>query len=125
MAIFHITTTADWSAAQATRSYRLSTRSRSLDDVGFIHCSNAHQVTGVANAIYRGVHGLVLLVIAPERVTAPIREESPDGSEGSARFPHIYGPLNVDAVVEVGEFEPSSDGTFELPPTIRKGTSGL
>jgi uncharacterized protein (DUF952 family) len=87
--------------------------------VGFIHCSKAHQVSGVANAVYAGVHGLVLLVIDPERVTAPIREESPDGSDGNERYPHIYGPLNVDAVLEVVEFEPSSDGTFELPRKLR------
>jgi glutathione S-transferase len=123
VAIFHITANEDWGAARAGGSYRLSTRGQSLDDVGFIHCSKVHQVTGVANAVYRGVHGLVLLVIDPQRVTAPIREESPNGSDGTERYPHIYGPLNVEAVVEVVKFEPSSDGTFELPPNIRDQAS--
>ena len=115
--IFHVTAAADWRAAQTTGTYRLSTRGQTLDDVGFIHASYAHQVTRVANAIYSGVPGLVLLVIDRQRVTAPIRDESP--ARGSERYPHIYGPLNLDAVIEVLPFEPSADGTFTLPETLR------
>jgi uncharacterized protein (DUF952 family) len=111
--IYHVTSDADWRAALPTGHYRWSTRGRSLDDVGFIHCSYAEQVTRVANAIYLGVHGLVLLVIDPSRLTSPVRDEAPDKSEET--FPHIYGPLNTHAVVEVRPFEPSHDGSFELP----------
>jgi uncharacterized protein (DUF952 family) len=110
--IFHVTAAADWCAALPTGAYRLSTRGHSLDDVGFIHCSYADQVTRVANAIYRGVHGLVLLVIDPARLCSPVHDEAPGDSE--EKFPHIYGPLNTDAVVEVRPFEPSADGTFLL-----------
>ncbi len=111
--LFHITAAADWSRARATGAYRLSTRGLSLDDVGFIHCSYLEQVTNVANAIYPGVHGLVLLAIDPQRLTAPVREETIADSQ--ERFPHIYGPLNIDAVVEVVALEPSADGSFQLP----------
>ncbi len=63
--IFHITRSRDWAEAQLAGSYRLSTRDRTLEEVGFIHCSYAHQVAGVANAVYRGERDLVLLEIDP------------------------------------------------------------
>src|SRR5947209_3964899 len=97
--IFHIAAASDWYAAQAIGAYRISTRDRSLDEVGFIHASYARQIVGVANAFYAGVHGLVLLKIDRQRLRAPVRDERPPGSD--QKFPHIYGPLNVDAVIEV------------------------
>jgi uncharacterized protein (DUF952 family) len=110
--IFHVTAADDWSAAQRAGVYRLSTRGQSLDEVGFIHCSYADQVTRVANAIYRGVHGLVLLEIDPAGLTAEVRVEAL--GDGDEKFPHIYGPLNTDAVVAVVAFEPTANGHFEL-----------
>jgi uncharacterized protein (DUF952 family) len=129
--LYHITPGAEWAAAQASGEYRLSTRGKTLAEEGFIHCSHAHQVVSVADAIYRGTTGLVLLVIDPAAVRAEIREEAlgrvGPGPGGGAdrlagageRFPHIYGPLNVDAVVDVLPFEPTADGSFELPASLR------
>ena len=114
--VFHVTAAEDWRVAQATGEYRLSTRGKTLDQVGFIHCSNVDQVTRVANLIYRGEHSLVLLAISRERVVAPIRDEpTPSGEE---RFPHVYGPLNLDAVVATIPFEPNVDGSFSLPEAL-------
>lgn len=81
-----------------------------LDEVGFIHCSFADQVDGVARAVFAGADGLVLITIDPSLVKAEVRYENLEG--GSELFPHIYGPLNVDAVVEVRAYEsqPRSDG---------------
>ena len=65
----------------------------------------------------------MLLCIDDARVRPEIRYEAP--SEGSPdRFPHIYGPLNVDAVVKELPFEPQADGTFELPAGISPKTGG-
>jgi len=61
---------------------------------------------------------LVLLCIDRERVAAPVREENLEG--GADQFPHIYGPLNPDAVYQVINFVPGSDGLFELPAELRK-----
>jgi uncharacterized protein (DUF952 family) len=115
--LYHITPGAEWAAAQAPGEYRLSTRGKTLAEEGFIHCSHAHQVARVADAIFRGTRGLVLLVIDPAAVRAEIREEAL--GDGGERFPHIYGPLNVDAVVDVLPLEPSADGSFELPAVLR------
>jgi uncharacterized protein (DUF952 family) len=95
--IFHVTRADDWRAAQARGAYRISTRDRSLEEEGFIHCSYAHQLAHVVSTYFRDVEGLLVLVIDPQRVNAEIRQESAGGDE---RFPHIYGPLNLDAVIE-------------------------
>lgn len=113
--IFHITRAQDWQAARRSGSYVLSTRDRTLQEVGFIHCSYPHQVAGVANLLYRGEHDLVLLVIDPERLSAPVRVEPPAPGVQEA-YPHIYGPLNADAVVDVLAYEPEPDGSFAPPP---------
>lgn len=108
--ILHITHGTDWQAARGAGEYRLDT----LDTEGFIHCSTPEQVLGPANEYYAGQQGLVLLVIDPARLTAALVYE--DLNESGVDFPHIYGPLNLDAVTAVVPFEPLPDGTFKLPP---------
>ena len=101
--IFHVTRADDWRAAQAGGTYRNSTRDKTLDEEGFIHCSYAHQVAHVVATYFRDVDGLLVLVIDPQRVNSEIRVESAGGDEC---FPHIYGPLNLDAVIEAREVMP-------------------
>jgi uncharacterized protein (DUF952 family) len=108
--ILHITSRADWEGAQLLGDYRLDT----LATEGFIHCSTPNQVLGPANAIYRGRGDLVLLVIDPTLLAADLVYE--DCYEAGEAFPHIYGPLNLDAVSRVVPFPPLPDGTFNLPP---------
>ncbi len=67
---------------------------------------------GTANLLFRGQRDLVLLVINGDRVTAPIKYE--DAGNGQI-FPHVYGPINLDAVVGMREFAPDADGTFSPP----------
>ena len=105
--IFHIAEADAWIDARRTGAYRESTLGKSLDDVGFIHCSFRHQVEAVANRAYGGREHLVLLVIDPAKVTAEIRTENLDG--GADPYPHIYGPLNVDAVSEALPYPPEPD----------------
>jgi len=107
--ILHITHRSDWEAAQATGEYRAD----SLAAEGFIHCSTVGQVLGPANEFYRGQDDLVLLVIDPARLAAELVYE--DSYHIGTAFPHIYGPLNLDAVTSVVPFPPLADGTFELP----------
>ncbi|MEY2470756.1 MAG: hypothetical protein QOK28_85 [Actinomycetota bacterium] len=95
--IFHITAAADWYAAAATGVYTGSTRGKTLADVGFIHCSYEHQVQPTAQLVYGdATEDLVLLTIDPALVGPPIKVED--------EFPHIYGPLTVDAVIAVTPF---------------------
>jgi uncharacterized protein (DUF952 family) len=109
MVIFHITQRKDWDDAQIIGSYRAD----SLSTHGFIHCSTREQYIRVANARFHGKAELVLLLIDPEKVNQEICYENLEG--GTALFPHIYGPLNIDAVVKVLEFQPLENGDFIEP----------
>ncbi len=116
--IYHITLHTDWKAAQKSGDYRPA----SLESEGFIHCSTYLQAAPVANAFYSGQTGLVLLVIDPKRLSAklqwdppahPAPEKAPVELHGE--FPHIYGALNLDAVVDVRDFASNADGVFIFP----------
>jgi uncharacterized protein (DUF952 family) len=102
--IYHLAAAADWERAREEGEYRLSTLGMTLEEVGFIHCSRAGQVAGVAERYYRGQTGLVLLEIDEDLVGPEVRYETAPGTE--ERFPHIYGPLNTTAVVTAQPFTP-------------------
>jgi uroporphyrinogen-III synthase len=106
--LFHITEATAAEAARASGSYA----DESLAAEGFIHCSFRHQVAGVANAVFAGRTGLVLLEIDRSLVAAPVRIEGPEPD--GPRFPHVYGPIEWDAVVAVHGFVEGPNG-FEAP----------
>jgi uncharacterized protein (DUF952 family) len=108
--IYHIAYPTDWEQAQSDAEYRISTRGRTLEQQGFIHAGTANQVAPVANAIYGHDRDLVVLVIDEERVGSEIVYELVSGWDEP--FPHIYGPLNIDAVVDTRPLEPTADGRF-------------
>jgi uncharacterized protein (DUF952 family) len=108
--ILHATSRIAWSDAQKRGEYTAA----SLAGQGFIHCSKVDQILRVANFIYAGQHGLVLLVIEPALLTSELRWE-PGVDLAIQLFPHIYGPVNLDAIVDVLAFEPGTDGRFHLP----------
>jgi uncharacterized protein (DUF952 family) len=104
--ILHLTPRARWEQAVADGEYRGDT----LATEGFIHCSTPEQLSWVAETFYKAQAGLVVLRIDPEKLTPPLRWESPPGSE--ERFPHVYGPFNPDAVAGV---VPLEDALSERP----------
>ena len=81
----------------------------SLFAEGFIHLSaTPQQVTWVANAFYAQVLDLVALVIDEAQLDAPLRwDETPDGP-----FPHLYGPLNRDAIVDILPLARAAGGDY-------------
>jgi uncharacterized protein (DUF952 family) len=101
--IYHIAAAADWEQARRDGQYTMSTRGRTLAEEGFIHAATAAQVPLVAAAYYRDAPDLVLLVIDTERVGPELRYERVPGQPDP--YPHIYGPLNLDAVVETRPFQ--------------------
>jgi uncharacterized protein (DUF952 family) len=112
--IYHIAVAADWARAGQDGRYTMSTRGRTLAEEGFIHASTAEQVALVANAFYQGEPDLLLLVIDVARVDSEIRYEHVPGQ--AQPYPHIYGPLNIDAVVQTRPFPPDPDGQFSYDP---------
>ena len=91
--IYHLVPRSTWEAAPSGPF-----RARSLDEEGFIHCSNREQVADSANKFYANESELLLLKIDPARLASELRDE--EGRPGEL-FPHIYGPINREAIVEV------------------------
>jgi uncharacterized protein (DUF952 family) len=60
---------------------------------------------------------MVVLVIDPDRLTSELRWE-PGADLATELFPHVYGPINLDAVVQVLDFEPDKNGQFTNLPTL-------
>jgi uncharacterized protein (DUF952 family) len=101
--IYHLAEPADWAAALGSGRYERSTRGRSLAEEGFIHASTAEQWPVVRRSFYADVAGpLLLLEIDPGLLTSPLVVEVGDPETGE-EFPHLYGPLDVAAVVSVTE----------------------
>ncbi|MFQ3566233.1 MAG: DUF952 domain-containing protein [Aggregatilineales bacterium] len=114
--IIHIIPRGVWERAQREGIYRGDT----FEAEGFIHFSTPTQVEQVANARFRGHTGLQLLIVDPARLRAELRYEPPyESDQSGALFPHLYGPLNLDAVIDVIDFEPNADGSFTLPEALR------
>ena len=98
--IFVFVSAADWDEACRAGYYR----SASLATEGFVHASPREQLVRVANKFYAQVSDLRLLEIDTGKVAAEIRWEPATGG----LYPHIYGPLNVDAVVSVTPWKHSA-----------------
>jgi uncharacterized protein (DUF952 family) len=101
----HLLPRSHWEAALEQGEYRPA----SLAQEGFIHCSCPEQVQQVGRRYYREAPDLLLLWVDPQRVEAEIRWEASHGEV----FPHIYGPLNLAAVLAVQAFDVESE---ELRP---------
>ena len=110
--IFHISSPQDWQAAQAAGDYRISTRGKSLEDEGFIHCSRLDQVAGVLAAYYADAGPLLLLTVDPDLLTSEWRD---DEIAPGVTYPHVYGPIDLAAVVAVTPLEIGADGEYVVP----------
>ena len=89
----------------------------SLEAESFIHCSYAHQLLGVADRFFKGVDGLIILCIDPSLLKCSIVVEDLSGL--GEVYPHIYGPINTDAVVAVYDLNEYLRGN---PPKYMLGT---
>lgn len=110
--IIHITTRSEWEAALKQGFYK----SQTFDLEDFIHCSTREQVVDTANSFFKDEPDLILLCINSEKVKGKIVYENLVG--GERLFPHIYAPLNTDAVERVIDFHTAPDGHFHYPEEI-------
>lgn len=115
--IYHITSRSAWNEARQSGEYR----AESLETEGFIHCSTGSQVLPVVEKYYMGQQGLLLLVIDPALLASDLKWEPPSGGapppgvpEGEL-FPHIYGPINLEAVLRAVDLESNPNGNYNLP----------
>jgi uncharacterized protein (DUF952 family) len=118
--LFHIASRSQWEDAWHREAYRAET----FESEGFIHCSTIHQVLPVADAFFRGRQDLVLLLIDSSNVLAPLVYEAGASvgrtsvGEMSECYPHLYGPLNLEAVLAVYDLLPDAHGRFVLPQEV-------
>ncbi|WP_055602533.1 DUF952 domain-containing protein [Streptomyces aureus] len=111
--LLHVVPLADWSAAPDAPYAPAS-----LAAEGFVHCSpDEAAALAIADTRYRDVPGpLLVLVIDEERLTGEVRRE---GGSGGTLFPHVYGPIERDAVTSVLEVRRDTDGRArELTPRV-------
>jgi len=106
--LYHLALAGDWAEPG---DYTMSTIGRSLADEGFVHCSFADQVQRTADRFYRGRADVVLLVIDSDRLTSPVRVEDAGGGES---FPHVYGPITRDAVLQAMPVPLLEDGRLDV-----------
>ena len=86
-----------------------------LDTEGFIHCSYLEQVLPVADAFYGDAGPMEIAAIAPEKLTSLVVDE--DLYDAGEAFPHIYGPIDTAAIVDIVPFERTADG-YVLPEEL-------
>jgi uncharacterized protein (DUF952 family) len=111
--LFHITTRRAWELALHAGHYVPDAFAAD----GFIHLSEERQWFRTAQRFYRGQPNLVLLVVDEHRLTASVRREAADGE----LFPHLYGPINLDAVVSVYDLPLDARGNVLAPATLDIG----
>lgn len=93
--IYHIVTPEQWAPFEYASAYK----SETLDAETFIHCSIQTQIAGVLERYYGNVDNLLLMHIDESKLTsALLYEPAPNGTE---LFPHVYGPINSEAIVEL------------------------
>lgn len=95
MKIFHIVPTETWRKALEFGIYHAD----SLEKEGFIHCCTKEQISEVKEMWFAGRSDLLLLEIDPQLLTVELKYE--DSHHNGELFPHLYGPLNLDAVSRV------------------------
>lgn len=107
MIIYHITTVQEWSQANFDGFYETP----SLHSEGFIHCSTEQQLNGVLQRYFEGKTNMIKLVINTDKLTNELKwEMSPSIKE---EFPHVYGTINLDAVIGVMSVDQSPERTSE------------
>lgn len=104
----HIATATDWASRGDT--YAPS----GWRDEGFIHCSTYEQLVRTANRHFRGRQDLVLLTVDTSRLSALVVWEDTAGS--GEDFPHVYGEIEVSAVLSAEPFAAGTDGKFDWWP---------
>ncbi|MEW6711630.1 MAG: DUF952 domain-containing protein [Candidatus Riflebacteria bacterium] len=108
--IFHITEKHSYQHQIESQRYRTET----LQSEGFIHFSGNHEdLLEVANFVFSGQENLIVLEVAPEKLLAELKWEAVPGDPKPGRtFPHLFGPLNLNAVERVLFLQKDSAGKY-------------
>ena len=106
--IYHLTNKTDWAAAQPAGEYEAP----SLAEEGFIHCSkDVAQMLRVADRLYGDRTDLQSLDLDLEKLNSTVKYEP---SRSGEVYPHLYGKLNLDAVLQVRDLGIDAGGRHFL-----------
>ncbi|WP_102959818.1 DUF952 domain-containing protein [Mangrovicella endophytica] len=83
---------------------------------GYIHFSTGAQVRETAERHFRGADDLLLVAVGTAALGSELKWEP---SRGGALFPHLYGPLRLDAVRWVEDLPLGGDGHHQFPASVR------
>jgi uncharacterized protein (DUF952 family) len=109
--VVHALTETEWDRFRETGEHRPD----SLDEEGFVHCPKPGQMVVVADTVHADDAPMRLLVIDESRLDASVQYGTND--DGASPFPHVYGPLTLDAVVEAFPFDRDETG-YRLPEEL-------
>ena len=109
--IFHIATEEQWLNAKRLGEYTHA----SLEKEGFIHCSTREQIVNTANRYFMDYPHIFVLHIQEDKLKAKVTYEPSTGGE---LFPHIYGTINLDSIVNVTQEGRDDNGIFYLTNTL-------
>lgn len=106
--VFHVTT------EEYLKNHIMENRyhPESLDTKGVIHCSTGTQIEKTANRLFPDEDEVLLLVIDISTLSADVKYEADD--ETGEKFPHIFGPLNMDAVMDKLNIFTEDSGNFKI-----------
>ena len=111
MVFLHLTTKAAWEEALKVGIYSLSTKGKTLEEVGFIHGSLADQVEEVAGFVFAGSdEELVLLHLDSEKLKANGIEVRVEEASNGKSYPHIYGAIPCELVDQVSGAYMNAEG---------------
>jgi uncharacterized protein (DUF952 family) len=102
--IYHVVFKDEWERQKDNTTYSTTT----FDDEGFIHCSKAEQLSGTLKRFFKNRADIRILKIDTTLLDAPVLYEAAD--DGSGFFPHIFGSICMQAIVEI-----------EMPQVYRRG----
>lgn len=106
--LFHITTKDNWKEYKTNGNYEPKT----LESEGFIKCSSGNQLEDTANRIFSDKDEILLLVIDVSLVREDIKYE--EDEDTGKKYPHIYGPLSTNAIIDKIAIQAEENGTFNI-----------
>ena len=107
----HLTTKRAWEDALKVGTYSLSTKGKTLDEVGFIHGSFADQVEEVAGFVFAGsTEELVVLHLNIDKLASNGIEVRVEEASNGKSYPHIYGAIPCELVDAVSDAHMNVEG---------------
>ncbi|MDY6868972.1 MAG: DUF952 domain-containing protein, partial [Chloroflexota bacterium] len=106
--VFHLVKKNVWEEKKSNSRYH----PESIDSQGFIECISGKDIEPVVNNKFKGEKGILLIVINTALIEPKLKYE--EDSESKVTRPRIYGPLNLDAVIDKIELAPEEDGSFQI-----------